>query len=358
MQNNKKISVVVPAYRRPKYIEDLIRSYLVQDYHLTNADAELVIVDDSGDNNEVQAVVQNFSKTNSSIRYIKNEVNIGFCKNLLKAIISGEGNYIVILGDDDMFVKKNAITRYVHEFEANPDVDFIYSNQIQFNSNFKADYIYEHFKNDAHYRKGEDSLKNIWLLSCFISGIGLRKNQNFVELYPEELILFPQVEFIGKILLKHDSKAVSEFLIGSRAHNEQLGFKAVKGKDIKKNEKHSVYELEMVYNKVVEYAKLHNIPLDTDKDFVNDFFADKHMTIFPSEKINTGNKAIITIFLQAVKNDYKNLFKPMFIAYFLISILLPANILFWLKEKAKEMSIKKYPNEINQFNNFAKTLYE
>ncbi len=347
------ISVVIPAYRRPEYLRDLLNSFLKQ--KLDNI--ECIVVDDSADDTRVQLLAETYTKAHTNISYIKNNENLGFCKNLLKSITSATGKYILIMGDDDVLASADTLEQYVKVFEQNPEVGFVYSNQIQFNTDRKVDYIYRHFINDRLFNTTEESLREIWLLSCFISGIGLRNTIDFARLYPNENVLFPQVELIGKILGNNKAYGISKYLIGARAHDQQLGFAAVKNKNIKGTEKHSVYELNDIFSNVTSYYKeILNHEIAINNAFVNRFFEQKHMTIFPSEKINTNNATIIKIFQQAVKNNYKVLIDFRFMFYFIVSVITPAKILYKLKEWKKHKYISSFPNEVAAFNNFIKSL--
>ncbi len=348
-EHQPKISVVTPAYRRPDYLRELIESFLKQSYK----NSELVISDDSSSDTRVQILVQEYTRLNSNIVYIKNEENLGFCKNLLKSIMNAHGDYILIMGDDDILVNENTLSTYVNIFETNKNIGYVYANQIQFTKDLRVDYIYKHFDTDQLFETTEKALKKPWLLSCFISGIGLRNYIDFEALYPKDNILFPQVELIGKILGEYQAYGISKYLIGARAHDQQLGFAAVKNQNIKDNEKHSVYELNTVYKNVINYYKdeLHK-PFVVENSFVNEFFEQKHMTIFPSEKINTNNSAIIKVFYQAVKNNPNVLFNITFVTYFLVSLILPAKILYKLKEWKKHQYVSKFPDQIKSFNQF------
>ena len=157
-----KISVVVPAYCRPDFLNVLIASFEKQ----TFKDSELVILDDSPVEKSVESIVKKYS--DKKIRYIRNPENLGFCKNLLKSINSANGEYILILGDDDILGNENTLEEYVKIFEKYPDVGLVYSNQIQFNNNYLTDYVYKHFEKNVYCKTTEESLENIWLLTCFI----------------------------------------------------------------------------------------------------------------------------------------------------------------------------------------------
>ena len=90
--------------------------------------------------------------------------------------------------------------------------------------------------------------------------------------------------------------------------------------------------------------------ISLSKDFVNIFFENKHMTIFPSEKINTSNWEIIKVFKQAFSNNYKVIFNLPFMFYFLISLILPSKILYIIKEWKKKDYLQQFNRESDKFN--------
>lgn len=343
---NIKISVTVTTYKRPRMIEDLIRSYRAQIFQ----NSELVIVDDCVEDQDTKVIVERYQKIDPRIRLIKNEINLGYSKNFLKSLLESRGEYIITLGDDDILLDKNTLGKYVDIFDQNPTVGFIYSNILQFNQNYEMDYAYTHFEKSIHFNSLEDSLLHIWLNSCYIPGIGLRNNVDFTSLYPKQDWLFPQVELIGKILATAGAYGIGEFLIGGRAHDDQLGFEAVKGKRIKKNERHASLELLDIFETLKSYYQQHGISLSLGNEFVKRFFMQSHATILPTEKINTGNMNLLRVFFAAIQKNRNILFDAKYLFYMLISLALPKKILFFLKNQYKSYLVdKKWSKEKQYF---------
>lgn len=332
-----KISVAVTTYNRPKMVKDVILSYLGQSYK----DSELVIVDDCVEDAETARVVAPFQEADSRIRFIKNDINLGYSKNFLKSLLESRGEYIITLGDDDILLAKDALKKYADIFDRNPSVGFIYSNILQFNQAYEMDYAYVHFKKSRIFDSLEDSLQGIWLNSCYIPGIGLRNSSDFTSLYPKQDWLFPQVELIGKILATADGYGIGEFLVGGRAHDDQLGFEAVKGKRIKKTERHAAVELLEIFETLKGYCRGRNIPLRLENDFVKRFFLRSHATILPSEKINTGNRNLLRVFFSAIRKNRSVLFDLNYLFFMMISLLLPKSVLLSVKDKYKRYLVAK-----------------
>ena len=161
---NPKISVAVTTYKRPKMVEDIIKSFLFQTYK----NSELVIVDDCIEDISTQEMVQKYMKIDPRIRFIKNKKNLGYSKNFLKSLMECSGEYILTLGDDDLLLQEKTLEYYVDIFEKYPDVGYIYSNIIQFNNQYEPDYIYNIFKEDTYFSDKEKIFQEIRLKSCYI----------------------------------------------------------------------------------------------------------------------------------------------------------------------------------------------
>jgi len=88
--NMPMVSICVPAFRRAAFIGRAISSVLMQ----TVEDFEIIVVDDCSPDN-TKEVVEAFS--DSRIRYVRNERNLGVPANLNYAISLTKGRFLVLL---------------------------------------------------------------------------------------------------------------------------------------------------------------------------------------------------------------------------------------------------------------------
>ena len=114
-QIDPKVSVVICTYNRAQYLPQAIESVLAQSFQ----DLELIIVDDAS-NDDTKAVMERYA-SDSRIRYIKNDINLGLGKNRVKSTKDAHGEYIAILDSDDYWVDVNKISK---------QVDFLDKNKI------------------------------------------------------------------------------------------------------------------------------------------------------------------------------------------------------------------------------------
>lgn len=98
MANHRpEITIVVPTYERPEYLQRALNSIQVQ----IEAPAR-VIVSDNGSSTDTREVVHAFAgRSACDVDYIRHEVNIGALANLQSAIAAADTDYVKILWDDD-----------------------------------------------------------------------------------------------------------------------------------------------------------------------------------------------------------------------------------------------------------------
>lgn len=114
-----KVTIAIPTYNRSQMIGESILSALNQD---TEINYEVLILDNASTDN-TEEVVKKF--TDQKLRYIRNEANIGMMGNWNKAVKESQGDYLMILGDDDWLLP-NFINETVAVLDNNPSVGFTF----------------------------------------------------------------------------------------------------------------------------------------------------------------------------------------------------------------------------------------
>jgi glycosyltransferase involved in cell wall biosynthesis len=113
-----KISICIPAYKRPGNIRRLLGSVAIQSFR----DYEIIITDDSPDDS-VKNALADFSTL--PIVYFKNEQALGTPANWNFAISKASGQWIKIMHDDDWFADKDSLKYFAEE--AGKQKHFIFS---------------------------------------------------------------------------------------------------------------------------------------------------------------------------------------------------------------------------------------
>lgn len=95
------ISIITPTYNCADYISETIESVIKQTYK----NWEMIIVDDCSTDN-TKAIVENFSKIDSRIKYYCLEENSGAAVARTRAMELAKGDFIAFLDSDDLWMKK------------------------------------------------------------------------------------------------------------------------------------------------------------------------------------------------------------------------------------------------------------
>lgn len=125
---NKKplISIITPSYNQGQYIEETIRSVLLQDY----PNIEYIIIDGGSNDSSVEVI----KKYESKIAYFVSEKDNGQSDAINKGFKRANGEYIAWLNSDDVYTEK-AVSKAVKALQENPDCGFVYANVLSMDMN-------------------------------------------------------------------------------------------------------------------------------------------------------------------------------------------------------------------------------
>ena len=93
------VSILIPTYNRPHYFELALGSALQQTY----PNLEILIGDDSTNEETAHLVQRKYLQKHSNITYLKNPHTLGQFNNSLMLFEKAKGKYINFLMDDDLF---------------------------------------------------------------------------------------------------------------------------------------------------------------------------------------------------------------------------------------------------------------
>jgi glycosyltransferase involved in cell wall biosynthesis len=118
MDNNTKVSVVIPAYNAENFIEDAIQSCLDQTYR----PLEVIVVNDGSTDataNEVRKLINSRSNDDFGLRLLDVGTNMGAANALNMGFSNAEGQYVCWLSADDMFIDKEKISKQTVHIKTN-----------------------------------------------------------------------------------------------------------------------------------------------------------------------------------------------------------------------------------------------
>jgi len=96
------VSVIIPYYRKRRYIESTIKSVLNQNYK----NLEILIIYDDSNQSDLE-FIKKIIKFDKKIKLIINKKNIGVANSRNKGIKKCRGKYIAFLDSDDLWKKNN-----------------------------------------------------------------------------------------------------------------------------------------------------------------------------------------------------------------------------------------------------------
>ena len=139
-----RFSVLVPLYNTPSaFLEEMIRSVQVQ----TWPNWELCLADGSDENHpEVRETCERMAAEDPRIRYRKLEENKGISENTNACIDLATGDFLALLDHDDL-LHPEALAEAAKAIREE-GADFVYTDEVVFESPDKCNLITAHFKPD------------------------------------------------------------------------------------------------------------------------------------------------------------------------------------------------------------------
>tara|TARA_B100001250_G_C19789676_1_gene785852 strand:+ start:398 stop:1444 length:1047 start_codon:yes stop_codon:yes gene_type:complete len=139
---NILFTIGICSFKRPQYLSESINSVLSNTYQ----NFEIIISDDCSPNiKEIKKVLAPF-KNHKKIKIFFQEKNLGWSNNRNFIKNKAKGDYLIIIGDDDLFFK-NTLSCLSKEIENNPNRDLylfgfelIDENGIKINSFYSPKY--------------------------------------------------------------------------------------------------------------------------------------------------------------------------------------------------------------------------
>lgn len=125
---NKKVSIIIPYYKKLSFLKKTIESILRQTYK----NFEILLIYDDDDKNDLLKIKKEIVK-NKKIKIYDNKKNMGAGKSRNIGIKYSSGYYLAFLDADDMW-KKNKLSSQLKFMEKN-NVDFTHTNYLIINKN-------------------------------------------------------------------------------------------------------------------------------------------------------------------------------------------------------------------------------
>jgi glycosyltransferase involved in cell wall biosynthesis len=125
------VSVIIPTYNRPKYLQQAIASAVKQTYQ----NIEIIVSDNCSPENP-QSLVESFGDTR--IKFWRHQENLGMLSNQINAFKMARGKYVASLHDDDMW-NEDFLTKLIPPLEANSDLILAFCDHYIIDAQSKID---------------------------------------------------------------------------------------------------------------------------------------------------------------------------------------------------------------------------
>ncbi len=195
------LSICIPSYNRPGQLRGLLLSVDCEP-----ASIEIVVCEDySSQRQKIREDVASFaSRTSYKIRYVENEINLGFDGNIRKLVELATGHFVMFMGDDDLFIP-SALGRFLKFLKEHEDKKYILRSYVSMHSDgWVEDFRY--LPITTVLPCGEKTVAWLFKRSVTICGFTInRDDAQKVATRDLDGTLLYQVYLMAKICLEHDS---------------------------------------------------------------------------------------------------------------------------------------------------------
>jgi len=153
-----KLSVQVVTYNQEKYIEQAIRSALMQE---TSFDFEIVIGEDCS-KDRTREICRRLAAQSPKIKLFEREKNLGMHQNHRQTYFDCRGQYIAMLEGDDFWTDPKKLQKQVDFLDAHPECALCFHNVLIFDEHTNEEAFYCR-EDQAEITGTEDILEEIFV---------------------------------------------------------------------------------------------------------------------------------------------------------------------------------------------------
>lgn len=134
-QSEILVSICIPTYNRASYLELCLRQFCKQlDVYQNRIE---IIVGDNASTDDTGSVVNKFIQSGFPVQYYRHFVNMGADANVLFCINRAKGNYVWIMGDDDLLL--NNCFKPVAELLLKDNYQHVYLGNYWFGDDYEKE---------------------------------------------------------------------------------------------------------------------------------------------------------------------------------------------------------------------------
>jgi glycosyltransferase involved in cell wall biosynthesis len=172
MEKKPRLSVAIPTYNRSRFLKENISNIAFQIARLS--ESVEIVVSDNASTDETQKIIREHIAHIGPISYFRNETNLGMDENADLAIKRSCGDYVLLLGDDDL-LELNALATIIKCIINHPSIGIIYINFKIFDAELEnkidfRDVAFDPIEKNFYVADGIEVLKKTKKIFAAISG--------------------------------------------------------------------------------------------------------------------------------------------------------------------------------------------
>lgn len=212
MKTNSLVSVIIPTYKRPEWLECAIESIKHQDY----SNIEIIVIDDNSWE-YTKEVAQKFP----DVIFLRNESNMGCGYSRKRGLSIAKGKYIVFIDDDDYYTDATFFEKAVNIMEKNEDTVAVFAGSTSINMDTREEkyntFMKEGFIDAREYLKGY----NITFPTPFEFG-ALMKKEHLIQVGVGEMAMLNHMPMHMRCLISGRVYCIHDSVGMYREHNNNI----------------------------------------------------------------------------------------------------------------------------------------
>jgi len=137
MNNQPLLTIAIPTYKRDAYLAETLRQ-LQSELKFCNSYSIEILISDNASPDGTKTTVENAMDAGLPIKYVRNSDNIGSDANIAQCFNLASGHYVLILGDDDLFMD-HTLQSFLEQLEGNK-YGVVCLRPYGFNHDFRKEY--------------------------------------------------------------------------------------------------------------------------------------------------------------------------------------------------------------------------
>jgi abequosyltransferase len=195
------LSICIPSYNRPQQLGELLSSI-----DCNPADIEIVICENFAPKRlEVRAIANAFEQASVYItHYYENTINRGYDGNLRRLVECAGGDYIMFIGDDDLFVP-GALAQFIDFLKQNRDNPYVLRTYLTQHPDGSTEY-FRYLHKTTLLMHGEATVAWLFKRSVTICGFTVSRVEALKYSTTDlDGTLLYQVYLMAQVCLRNDS---------------------------------------------------------------------------------------------------------------------------------------------------------